>query len=502
MKRLNNQNISLLSENVRTPLYSRDKLETKIVHLGVGNFHRAHQALFTETANNAASVATENQGQYKSDWGICGVSLRRPDMRNKLAPQDNLYTVEVRNNDEHTQQVVGAIKEMLVASEDKNAVINKLANASIQIITLTVTEKAYYLNADGNLNLDHEDIQRDLVNPEDPSTVIGYLAAGLRQRRLNNSGPVTVICCDNLSNNGRKLEAAVLTFLSRCDPESRDWLAANTSFPDTMVDRIVPSTTEEDITSMANAIGQEDLAPIATEPFCQWVIEKNFVTDIPDWQGAGALLVDEVAPFENIKLRMLNGSHSTLAYLGCLAGFETVAEAMADEDFYQLLERLMRDEVQSTLDVPEGFDINGYRQQLLDRFSNTAIQHQLRQIAMDGSQKLPQRLLPPLRERISNGQDTQCLTLAIAAWIRFSRGLDGNGELFTLEDPLADKLSGIHLNAGPNVDSYLSAIVNESGIFDEELQRNESILKQLHHWLNLIENDGAREAVASLKNAD
>jgi fructuronate reductase len=501
MKRLSNNTIGELPESVVTPQYSREKLNTKIVHLGVGNFHRAHQALFTEAANNTSAKITEDEqafSQGHTDWGICGVSLRRPDMRDKLAPQDNLYTVEVRNNDRRTQQIVGVITEMLVAPENPSAVIKKLADPNTKIITLTVTEKAYCLTSEGQLDLNNSSIQQDLNNLKSPTTAVGYLAAGLQHRRVKNAGPVTIICCDNLSDNGIKLKAAVSDFLKQCDEQTVDWLADNTAFPCTMVDRIVPHTTDEDIQTTRTAIAAEDLAPIITEPFSQWVIEKQFVTDIPNWQAAGVQLVDDVIPFEKIKLRMLNGSHSTLAYLGCLAGYETVADAMADPAYYSLLERLMCDEMQPTLEVPEGFDINAYREQLLERFANTAMRHMLRQIAMDGSQKLPQRLLPAIRERLTKGQDIQCLSLAVAAWIRYSRALDEQQQPFVLDDPLSEQLGAIHANAGTDVKNYLSAIIEQSGIFDQSLQKNELFIEQLRHWLTSLEQHGAKHTVATL----
>ncbi|MGA8203343.1 MAG: mannitol dehydrogenase family protein [Woeseiaceae bacterium] len=485
MTRLSNDALAGLPAAVARPDYDRSLLKPRIVHLGIGNFHRAHQAVYTDAALNAA-----RDDDAQADWGICGVSLRRPDMRDKLAAQDGLYTLEVRNNDERRQRVIGSVIDVLVGPEGPAVVIERMSRADV--ITLTVTEKAYGLDAAGRLDLGADALQKDLHNPGTPDTVIGYLAAALARRRTTDRAPVTIVCCDNLTGNGAKLEAAVHAFLAESDRSTLDWVTSNAAFPSTMVDRIVPHTTDEMIAEVARQLTVDDAAPVITEPFSQWVIEDRFAGPVPDWAGAGAELVDDVTPYETIKLRMLNGSHSTLAYLGCLGGYATVDAAVHNRGFRNLIDRLMRDEVQPTLAVPPGFDIDAYRRQLLDRFSNTATQHRLQQIAMDGSQKLPQRLVPTLRERLAADAPIDCLALCAAAWALYVRGNDGRGNAWIVDDPLAEKLAALHRQAGNGVMNVLRG----SGVFDDALQQDGRFTGRVTEWAAAIAGEGVDGVLA------
>ena len=451
------------------------------MHLGLGNFHRAHQAFYTDAALETAQARDD---RTQLDWGICGVSLRHPDMRDRLAPQDCLYTLEVRDNADRRQRVIGSVIEILVGPEDPGTVIDRMSAA--EVITLTVTEKAYGLDAAGRLDLGAAALRQDLECPAAPTTVIGYLAAALTRRSATDRKGLTIVCCDNLAGNGTKLEAAVLDFLAEADAATRDWVAANVAFPSTMVDRIVPHTTEEMIAAVNRRLTLEDAAPVITEPFSQWIIEDRFSGPVPDWADVGARLVDDVTPFETIKLRMLNGSHSTLAYLGCLGGYPTVDAAVGNGGFRNLIDRLMRDEVQPTLDVPPGFDIDAYRRQLLERFANTATQHRLQQIAMDGSQKLPQRLVPTLRERLAAGARVDCLSLCVAAWALYVRGNDGRGREWFVDDPIADRLAALHRGPGDGVMNVLRG----SGVFDESLYGDAGFAGRVADWAAAIRNEG------------
>ena len=400
-----------------------------IVHLGLGNFHRAHQALYTEQAMLEAG----------GDWGICGVTLLdQPAMQEALAPQDNLYCVLMR--DRHGEQaVIGrAIREVLLAPRQHQALMARLANPATRIVSLTVTEKGYCYDAKaGGLDRAHPLVQHDLANPDAPQSVPGLLVKALRARQAN---PFTVLSCDNLAHNGKVLRQVVVDFAAELDRDLADWIASSVKFPCTMVDRIAPATTEADIKAAQHALGVHDAWPVPCESFRQWVIEDDFAMGRPAWELAGATLVDDVAPYEFAKLRMLNGTHSTIAYLGLLAGFATVDAAIADADMHALIRNMMTEEIAPTLTLPASFDVLAYRDQLLERYANPALKHRTAQISMDGSLKLPPRLLGTVAERLQDGLSVRRHALAIAAWMRCLRCADDAGERFEISDPMADRL--------------------------------------------------------------
>ncbi|MEH6584328.1 MAG: mannitol dehydrogenase family protein [Halioglobus sp.] len=482
MKRLSTESLAQLPPQVQTPRYDRDSTDIGIVHLGIGAFHRAHQALYTEQVLNETGGA----------WGICGVSLRSATVRDQLAPQDCLYTVSVNSDAGRKLQLVGAVKTVLVASESPSAVIEALCLPSVHVVTLTITEKGYCLNpASGRLNESHPDIRHDLAYPDQPITAIGFIARALEHRRKNGQAGLTIISCDNWFANGKRLGQAVLDFSTLVDTELQTWIADHCRFPCTMVDRIVPVTTLEDRERIGNTLGHEDQACVMTEPFSQWVIEDNFAGPVPDWRSAGATLVSDVQPFEKMKLRMLNGSHSTLAYLACLARIDTVSEAITHPEIRLLVEKLMREEMVPTLSLPGSFDLDAYADQLLQRFANTALHHQTRQIAMDGSQKIPQRLLPALNDYLQKGESSAAIMLGIAAWIRYTRGIDESGIRYQLDDPLSEQLEILHEACGPDVESYLPAILGISEVFDVELKNNLLFSKGLREALDTLESLGA-----------
>ncbi len=397
-----------------------------IVHLGLGAFFRAHVAHYL-----ADSMAASG-----GDWGVVGVSLRRPDARDRLVPQGCAYSAIELAPDGARRRVFTLIRDVLVAPEDPGAVIVRLADPQVRLVTLTVTEKGYCLDrANGRLDLAHPDIRHDLATPDAPRSVPGFLVAGLARRRAAGLRPFTVLSCDNLPGNGPLLRAAVLDFAREGDPDLAAWIDAEGRFPSTMVDRIVPATGPGDIARLAARYGVEDAAPVQHEPFRQWVVEDDFVDGArPDLGAAGAELVADVTPFEHMKLRCLNGAHSSLAYLGALAGHETIAEAVADPAFAGFLHRLWHGEVLPGLTAPPGVDLTGYCAALLQRFANPEIRHHTAQIAMDGSQKLPQRLLAPLAENRAAGRPSAALTLAVAGWMQHVATAP------ELHDPLAERL--------------------------------------------------------------
>lgn len=425
-----------------------------IVHLGLGNFHRAHQAMYTEDAMLAAG----------GDWGICGVSLRRPDTRDALAPQDCLYSVLVRDARAERVRVVRSLRRILVASEEPDAVLAALGDPHVRIVTLTVTEKGYCLDpGTGGLDLRHPLIARDLDDPAHPQSVPGYLVAALRARRAD---PFTVLSCDNLAHNGAALRRAVTDYARALDPELADWIARTVAFPSTMVDRIVPATTDADRQDAAHVLGCVDAWPVPTESFRTWVIEDRFPGGRPAWERAGAIMVDDVTPYETAKLRMLNGIHSTLAYLALLAGLQTVDQAVGQPDLRALLYRTMTDDIAPTLTVPASFDRARYRDELLARFANPALKHRCIQIAMDGSQKLPPRLLGTLSDRLRDGHAVDRLALGIAAWMRFLSGQSESGVPLELNDPMAARLRAL---AMPGASASVDALLGVREIFPAPL---------------------------------
>ncbi|MCJ2184319.1 mannitol dehydrogenase family protein [Novosphingobium sp. 1949] len=414
------------------PAYARAAVRGGVVHFGIGAFHRAHQALVFEAMLAAGDPR----------WGVTGVSLRSAGVRDQLAAQDGLYTVLVREGAAQAMQVVGAVRSVLVAPEDPEAVVAALAAPDTFLVTLTVTEKGYCLDrASGTLDTAHRDVAADLASLERPRTAAGFLVAGLARRKRLGLGPLTLLSCDNLPHNGALLARSVLAMARAHDAELAAWIAENCRFPASMVDRIVPATTPEDIADLAVTTGLEDRAMVKTEPFLQWVIEDSFVGESPAFPVPGVILTRDVAPWEAAKLRLLNGAHSAIAYLGGLAGDAFVHDFVASPTGRRYLDRLW-DELVPTLTLPEGFDPGTYRAQLMARFANSALQHRTTQIAMDGSQKLPQRLLAPLAERARCGADFVACALAVAGWVRWQAGRSDAGEDFAIDDPAAAVLAG------------------------------------------------------------
>ena len=408
------------------------------MHLGAGAFQRAHLAAATEAALHAG-------GDLR--WGITGVSLHSAGTRDALAPQDGLYTLALRDADaagaaREQLQVIGAMARVLVAPEDPGAVLDAIAHPDTRIASLTVTEKGYHHDpASGALRRDDADIRHDLANPAAPRSTLGFLVHGLQRRRRRGLGPLTLLSCDNLPANGRTLRGLVLAFATEVDPALQAWIAGQCTFPNSMVDRIVPRTTDADRERIGAALGQHDAWPVVGEPFFEWVVEDRFAAGRPDWSAGGARFVADAGPFERLKLRMVNGSHSALAYLGAMAGLRTVDRAVAEPALRRFIDAMMRDEIAPTLPPLPGLDLDAWRAGLLQRFANPALQHQTRQIAMDGSQKLPQRLLGTLRDRLGAGASIEHLALAVAAWIHYLRGRDETGAPYEIQDPLADALA-------------------------------------------------------------
>jgi len=436
-----------LPAGVRTPGYPLPQTRG-IVHLGLGAFHRAHEAVYTDDA-----MAAGERG-----WGITGVSLRSGQVRDQLEPQDGLYTVTQSGNRVEEIRLIGAIREVLVAPEDPLAVIEALAAADTHVVSVTITEKGYYRRPDQSLDMAAVPVAGDLAGGT--QTLYGLLARAFALRRRRGLPGVTVLCCDNLADNGRQLERLLSQFLERVDPDSAAWLHRECACPASMVDRIVPATRSADLDRLDRQLGLHDQAAVMTEPFRQWVIEDRFAGPRPDWGAGGAQFVTDVAPYETAKLRMLNGAHSALAYLGLARGCEFVHEAIADPPLAALVNTLMREEAAGSFESAPGQDLMAYADLLVGRFANHARPHRLRQIAMDGSQKIPQRWLDTLRSAQSRGRRCPALLQALAAWIAFVRG-----DRFTVEDPWASDLARLWRDRG--VEGIAAALFGPAGRFPQ-----------------------------------
>jgi fructuronate reductase len=460
-----------------------------IVHLGLGAFYRAHGAIYVAEAMARSGGA----------WGIVGVSLVSPAQRDRLAPQDFAYTALELGPGYEKPQVIDVIQDVLVAREDPGAVVDAMADAAVRIVTLTVTEKGYcHEPSTGRLNVEHPDIVHDLANPEAPRSAPGVLVAALARRKAAGIAPFTVLTCDNLPENGKVVRAAVIELARLRDPGLADWIAAKGAFPSTMVDRIVPATKEEDIERLAALTGVLDLSPVMHEPFRQWVVEDRFVGgERPDLGAVGVQLVEDVTPFEMMKLRCLNGTHSALAYLGYLAGHETISETVADPAFAAFVRHLWRDEIVPTVPAPPGVDLGAYTEALFQRYANPAIRHRTWQIAMDGSQKLPQRLLGTIADARAAGRVTPGLALAVAAWMRYVGGVDEKGATIDVRDPLAERLKALSDGAG-SPEAKVAALLGVREIFPEALAGDSGFRTAVTEAYRLLVSDGARGAVARL----
>ncbi len=500
MARLSDATLRALPEGIHRPGYDRTGTTVAIVHLGIGAFHRAHFAAYVD------ACLADDPG-----WAICGVSLRSPRTRDALAPQDGLYTLGVQSEAGLEPRIIGSVREVLVAPEQPGALLDRLADPATRIVSLTVTEKGYCHDpATGRLKSDHPDIVHDLAADaatadQPPVSAIGWLWLGLMARHRRGVPPYTILCCDNLPSNGATVRQVLLDYVALKDPDQAVWAAENLAFPSTMVDRIVPATTDHDRAMIAAALGAEDAWPVMTEPFSQFVVEDWFPQGRPKLERHGVTLTGNVEPFENMKLRMLNGSHSALAYLGYLAGHETVAQTMADASLRRLIGAMMTSEIIPTLSMPGDVDLPAYHDGLLRRFANPALQHRTYQIAMDGSQKLPQRLLGTIRDRLSIGEPIDRLALAVAAWIRFATGRDETGAAFTVQDPMAERFAALALPAAIEKDqpgrfdaeALATGFLGLTAVFGKDLPEDDRFHEAVVRALKMLCEQGSRATIAA-----
>ncbi|MEE9653579.1 mannitol dehydrogenase family protein [Kluyvera ascorbata] len=478
----------LLTAKATLPTYDRSKLVPRIVHLGFGAFHRAHQAVYADI------LAAE----HGSDWGYTEVNLIGGEQQiADLNHQDNLYTVAEMSADAWTARVVGVVKEALHAQVDGlETVLAKMCEPQVAIVSLTITEKGYcHSPATGQLMLDHPFIVADLQNPHQPKSAPGVIVEALARRKAAGLPAFSVMSCDNMPENGHVMRNVVCAYARAVDAGLADWIESHVTFPSTMVDRIVPAVTPETLDKIEQLTGVRDPAGVACEPFRQWVIEDNFVAGRPEWEKAGAELVSDVIPFEEMKLRMLNGSHSFLAYLGYLAGYQHINDCMGDENYRRAAHDLMLKEQAPTLKV-QNVDLARYADLLIERYTNPALRHRTWQIAMDGSQKLPQRMLDSVRWHLADNSSFALLALGVAGWMRYVGGVDEQGNAIEVCDPLLPVIQAA-VQQSEEGESRVKALLAIEAIFGKDLpQEGRFVDLVTSAYLSLL-NKGAKATVAA-----
>lgn len=476
-----------LPADVQRPAYDRSQLKTRMVHIGFGAFHRAHQAL-----------ATDKLAAQGSDWGYCEVNLNSGTLIQALRQQDLLYTLtEMADESLHTR-VIGVVTQALHGKGDGiEAVIEAMSQPDVAIVSMTVTEKGYcYMPSSGKLNPDHPDIVHDLANPTEPRSLPGLILAAIIRRRERHLPPFSVMSCDNMPENGHVTRNVITQLAERHSAELAQYIQTHITFPSTMVDRIVPAMTDAAFDALAERLGSRDPVAVEAEPFFQWVIEDNFVNGRPAWENAGAELVSDVLPFEEMKLRMLNGSHSFLAYLGFLAGYEHISDCMADASYRAAARALMLQDQAPTLRT-QGVDLEAYADSLIARYENRAIKHRTYQIATDGTQKLPQRLLDSARWHLRNGTSCDFVLLGVAGWMRYVSGVDEQGQAIEIRDPLKDQLANIVANSEDGA-ARVKALLGLNAVFGDDLLQQPAFVSRVTELYLQLLQQGARATVQGL----
>ncbi|KHN52349.1 mannitol dehydrogenase family protein [Pectobacterium fontis] len=454
---------STFKPQVVVPRYDRSLLKTRIAHIGFGAFHRAHQAV----------CADKLAAEHGSDWGYCEINLIGGEQQiEAIRQQDLLWSVSEMADSGWNSRVIGIATRALHAEVDGiEAVLEALSTPDIAIVSITVTEKGYcHHPATGLLNTEHPLICHDLALPAEPRSLPGVILAAIKRRRERQLPAFSVMSCDNMPENGHVTRNVIVQLAEQQDVELARWIERHVTFPSTMVDRIVPAMTEETLETIQGLLGVADPAGIACEPFFQWVIEDNFINGRPGWENAGAELVQNVLPFEEMKLRMLNGSHSFLAYLGYLAGYQYISDCMQDGNLVAAAHHLMLQEQAPTLRT-SGVDLAAYAEALLVRYRNRALKHRTWQIAMDGSQKLPQRMLDSIRWHLANGSRFDALALGVAGWMRYASGVDEQGRPIDISDPLKDAIAETVQHSAEG-ESRVTALLTLTAIFGEDLPQN------------------------------
>jgi mannitol 2-dehydrogenase len=477
---LSDRTLRDLPPDVCVPDYDRAALRPGIVHIGVGGFHRAHQAVYLD----------ELARRGEDGWGVVGVGLHSRAIGEVLAGQDRLWTVVERAADGDRATVIGALTRYLYAPDDPEAVLTTLADERTRVVTLTITGTGYRIDAHtGEFDADDAHIARDLEDPGHPETVFGYLVEALHRRRRSGLAPFTVLSCDNMQSNGTAARSAVVSFARLRDDDLAQWIDRHVAFPSSMVDRITPNTSPEDRDAVAAATGVDDRWPVITEPFRQWVVEDAFCNGRPPLEEVGVQFVADVSPYETVKTRLLNAGHSAIAYLGYLAGHRTTADVMADPAFRSFLARLMAEEIAPHLPEVPGVDLAEYRATLLDRLANPRMADQLSRLSRRGATKIPNYILPSVRAAIEAGRPHHLLCLAVAGWLRFLRGSDYAGEEIPIQGPRPD-LVPIAQEAGGDATPLLS----EQSVFDH-IGQDPRFAECVQRALTALDRQGPREVI-------
>ncbi|MDW5289773.1 mannitol dehydrogenase family protein [Formosa sp. PL04] len=433
--KLNQKNLAEIAKKISCPTYDRSKVKAGIVHVGIGGFHRAHEAFYTDQLLHDSNV---------TDWGICGVALLDFDTKiyNTLKEQDGLYTLVVKELDGTlTKRVIGSIVECLYAPENPMQVIDKMANPDIKIITLTITEGGYnYNEATDAFDFDNPQIQYDIEHPNAPKTIFGYLTQALKRRKESDLA-VTIQSCDNIKGNGDLAKRMLLSYVEKAEPDLMSWIEANVSFPNSMVDRITPATSPIDISNLNGSTGINDAWPVVCEPFHQWVIEDEFKAGRPAWETVGAQFVEDVDPYEKMKLTLLNAGHTVLGILGALRGYATIDEAVYNPEISAFLRLYMDLEVTPTLSDLEGVDLDKYKETLLNRFGNIYMKDQIDRICSESSAKFPIFVLPTVNSQLESQGSVEFAAFVVAAWAIYSLGKDEQGHDLIIKDAMASALA-------------------------------------------------------------
>ena len=487
----------MISIKTTNTLYAPEKVDVGIVHIGLGAFHRAHQAVYIEKNLN------RNQG---GNWGICAVNIRsNSQLVDELKANSCRYHIAEYQDSQNVElREINSIRDALFAGTDKEPLFEKLVSPKTKIVTLTVTEKGYYLApADKTLRQDDPSIQHDIQNPTTPKTAPGILVEALYRRKELNLPPFTILSCDNMPNNGSLTRRAVCELASHRSAAFAQWIEDNVAFPSSMVDRIVPAMSDDSRERLQKELNCHDQNAVMCEAFSQWVVEDNFPQGRPDWEHDGVQMVKDVHPFETMKLRLLNGSHSLLAYVGLAAKYKTVAQAVADEKFARLIRHYMSFEAAPTLDLPQEVQVQTYIESLVSRFANDSLQHQLSQIAMDGSQKIPQRWLNGAEELLANKGSNKsadkaglaATALGVAAWLFYVRGEDLEGNQHKVDDPMAQTLSDLHSRCF-DPESLVHEALKLNDIFSTKLSQNEIFSHAVLNPYQTIISSGVAECLS------
>jgi mannitol 2-dehydrogenase len=477
MVRLSNAVLSHLPNDVLVPRYDRSKVTPGILHLGVGAFHRSHQALTIDT------LISQGMAQ---DWGIIGVGLLESDRRmsDALKPQDCLYTLITKHPDGQIHyQVIGSIIEYLYAPESPAAVLARLVDPAIRIVSLTITEGGYSFDrVTGEFDPATPGVAEDLQGSPHPISAFGFIVEGLRLRRANGTPAFTIQSCDNIQGNGEVAKKMIIEFAKRKDLELAEWISENVAFPNSMVDRITPVTATADIELASRKLGVEDQWPVPCEPFFQWVVEDHFPTGRPPLEKADVQMVSDVMPYELMKLRLLNASHQGLCYFGHLSGYTYVHEVMADPLIVTLLRRYMDEEASPTLSPVPGVDLAKYKNQLIERFSNSQVLDTVARLAAESSDRIPKWLLPVVREQLKKKGPVALSAAIVASWARYDEAIDEKGDPINVVDPLRDELVAIARTQRKNPTAFIqnAKLFGDLGSNPAFVEPYLAVLKSLH----------------------